>query len=61
MLAANTLKDAQQVLRHLSDFHPTLALWRQQRPLLLVDEAEAAFETDQAATGTLVVRWVTFM
>lgn len=57
VLAANSPKDAQQVLRHLADFHPSLPLWRQQRPLVSIDEAEAAFDTsDAAAKGTVIVR-----
>ncbi len=57
VLAANSPKDAQQVLRHLADFHPSLPLWRQQRPSVSIDEAEAAFDTsDAAAKGTVIVR-----
>ena len=57
VLAANSPQDARQVLRHLADVHPSLPLWRQQRPSVSIDQAEAAFDTSNAAAeGTLIVR-----
>lgn len=58
-MAADTEADCQQLLRHLGEIHPTLPLWRQQRPALHLDSALPHFDTaDPSAQGTVVLRWV---
>lgn len=56
-MAADTDADCQQVLRHLGETHPSLPLWRRQRPALHLDSAEALFNTaDASAQGTVAIR-----
>ncbi|KAL3135477.1 hypothetical protein ABBQ38_005957 [Trebouxia sp. C0009 RCD-2024] len=57
VMAADTDADCQQVLRHLGETHPSLPLWRRQRPALHLDSAEALFNTaDASAQGTVAIR-----
>ena len=56
-MAADTEADCQQVLRHLGETHPSLPLWRRQRPALHLDSAEPLFNTaDASAQGTVAIR-----
>ncbi len=56
-MTADTPVDCQQVLRHLGEIHPTLPLWRQQRPALHLDSALPLFDVaDSAAQGTVVLK-----
>lgn len=58
VMAADTEADCQQVLRHLGEIHPTLPLWRQQRPALHLDSIAPQFNTaDTSAQGNVVVRY----
>ena len=57
VLAADTEADCRQLLRHLGQIHPSLPLWRQQRPALHLDSAQPLFDTsDAAAQGSVVIR-----
>lgn len=57
VVAADTAADWQQVLRHVGDTHPTLPLWRQQRPALHLDSAQPLFDCgDASAQGTVVLK-----
>ena len=58
VLLADTSADCQQVLRHLGEIHPTLPLWRQQRPALHINAAQPLFDAaDAAAKGPVVVKY----
>ena len=58
-MACDCLADCQQVLRHLGETHPTPPLWRQQRPCLHLDSAQALFDTSEpTAQGSVVVRCI---
>ena len=57
-MTADTEADCQQVLRHLGEIHPTLPLWRQQRPALHLDSVAPQFSTaDASAQGNVVIRY----
>ncbi len=59
VMTAETAADCQQVLRHLGEIHPSLPLWRQQRPALHLHSAHPSFNTaDPSAHGSLVLRSV---
>ena len=59
VMAADTEGDCQQVLRHLGEIHPSLPLWRQQRPALHLDSMTPQFNTaDASAQGTVVIRYL---
>ena len=59
-MACDSVADCQQVLRHLGETHPTPPLWRQQRPCLHLDSAQAMFDTSEpAAQGAVVIRYMT--
>ena len=56
-MTADTAADCQQVLRHLGEIHPSLPLWRQQRPALHLHTAHPLFDTaDASAQGTMVLK-----
>lgn len=58
-MPCDSLSDCQQVLRHLGETHPTPPLWRQQRPCLHLDSAQALFDTSEpTAQGSVVVRCI---
>lgn len=52
---AESAADMQQIMRHLADMTPTVPLWRQQRPSLMVQAAEFCASPDPAL-GTLLLR-----
>ena len=58
VMACDSPTDCQQVLRHLGETHSSPPLWRQQRPCLHLDSAQALFDTAQpTAQGSVVVRY----
>ena len=59
VMTADSAADCQQVLRHLGEIHPSLPLWRQQRPALHLHSAHPSFNpADPSAHGSLVLRSV---
>ncbi|DBA66726.1 TPA: hypothetical protein ACH3X2_001875 [Trebouxia sp. C0005] len=57
VMTADSAADCQQVLRHLGEIHPSLPLWRQQRPALHLHSAHPLFNTaDPSAHGSVVLR-----
>ena len=59
VMTADSAADCQQVLRHLGEIHPSLPLWRQQRPALHLHSAHPSpsFNTaDPSAHGSVVFR-----
>lgn len=59
VMTADSAADCQQVLRHLGEIHPSLPLWRQQRPALHLHSAHPLFNTaDPSAHGSVVLRSV---
>ena len=57
VMTADTEADCQQVLRHLGEIHPTLPLWRQQRPALHLETIAPQFSTADASAGNVVIRY----
>jgi hypothetical protein len=57
VMTADSAADCQQVLRHLGEIHPSLPLWRQQRPALHLHSAHPLFNTaDPSAHGSVVLK-----